>query len=510
MRVQLIALVFVVAGCASLTSPTGGPGAGDGGLPDGSLVVPDAGPPLFNLAPFVDGGTFTVNGTAVASIYWDGGVKTIVFPGTKDPRLTIMYPDKNHIDVKGDQNQDGVIDYTFTSVFDGKTLTETEQWDHTFGGVFDDVLQVAYTLGDAGHLQMTQSEMQLIDPDGGYALPDAGGSWVTTGSSQGTAAQGQACEPPVDTCAGFDGLPVNPPQAVQLAHHPNMAVPVNSVGACPAAETVDIAITANDSLDELYLCLAGEVSAKVTVPGDEFNFIAWAKLLVAEASLVSTNTHLYIDCNDTCDCTLAATLAYGCWSQGGVFPGQNIAINLRSPTVNPMSFTLSDAQLSETLTHEFLHFAGYLHVPEPGGSPEDHDLVYSCGRYCNLCQSHVTAGGANTPQSFHEDCATCADDEHRYLCGVLAIGPAVSPQVCASHQNGCDPACDMCGQAVYLDCNYERDTNLNAQESANGGEFCCEDSSCSNDDLPSCSGLAYVGEYDGCNNYPVGICASGH
>jgi hypothetical protein len=365
-RGSLIALAFALAGCSALVSPTGGSDGGlpDSGLPDGSFVVPDAGPPLFDLQPFVDGGTFSVNGTAVATIFWDAGVKVIAFPGPDGGRrLTIRYPDKNHIDVKGDQNGDGVIDYTFTSVFDGTTLTETEQWDHTFGGVFDDVLQVAYTLDDGG-LEMNESEMQLIDGDGGFALPDAGGSWVTTASFQGTAIQGQSYgDEPIPSCAGFDGLPANPPQAVPLSHHPNMAVPVNTYGACPAAETVDLAIAANDALDALYLCLAGELGG--TKSGDEFNFIAWAKLLVAEVTLLSTNTHLYLYCNDTCSGTLAATLAYGCWSQGGVFPGLNTGINLRSQTVDPLPFTLTAAQISETLIHEILHFGGYPGGPRP-------------------------------------------------------------------------------------------------------------------------------------------------
>ena len=124
-----------------------------------------------------------------------------------------------------------------------------------------------------------------------------------------------------------------------------MAVAMNYAGACPAADAEHLAIAMEVWLDQLYDCLnAGEGTH------DAFNFLAWAKLLVAETMLSWKDTHLYVYCNDTCDGTLAATEAYGSWSQGPM-PGQSIAINLRSPAGSPPSFTLSDNQLSETLTH---------------------------------------------------------------------------------------------------------------------------------------------------------------
>ncbi len=501
-RHSRVALVLALVGCTAPVSPVGGPGAGDGGLADGSVVlIFDAGPPLYDFTPFFDGGTFSIGGQPVATIYWDGGVKTIVFPGSVDPLLTILYPDRNHISVTGDQNQDGVIDYQFSSVLNGATLTENEQWDRTFGGVFDDMSQRILSPGDAGYPILSETETQLIDADGGYALPDAGGSWVVTATYQGPAFQGQETDGEPDAgCAGFAGEPTNPPQAVPAPGHPGVAVPINVTGACPAASAQSIAIAAQVSLDQLYSCLNAHEDL------DAFNFLAWAKLLTAESMLAESQTHLYIFCNDTCDNTLAATLTYGCWSQGPI-PGLSTGMNLRSATVNPPSFTFTDDQLTETITHELLHFSGYTHNPYPAGTPAGHDLVYSCGRYCNSCRSCLTFGGSNTPQSFHQDCATCADDAHRYLCGVTASSDILGS--CGTHAQGCKPACDLCGIAVYRDCNNEIDTKINNGENANGGQYCCEDSSCGNNFIPPCDGLSYVGAYDGCSKFPVGICTTG-
>ena len=72
------------------------------------------------------------------------------------------------------------------------TLTETEQWDHNFDGVLDDAIQRTISQGDAGNFLLSTTELQLIDADGGYALPDAGGSWVVTQGYQGPALEGQS------------------------------------------------------------------------------------------------------------------------------------------------------------------------------------------------------------------------------------------------------------------------------------------------------------------------------
>lgn len=154
------------------------------------------------------------------------------------------------------------------------------------------------------------------------------------------------------------------------------------------------------------------------------------------------------------------------------------------------------------------HVAGITHNPMEEGNPPGHDIPYSCGRYCNLCQSHITYGGASAPQRFHQDCARCADDNHRYLCGVTASSDILSS--CGTKAQGCDPACDLCGIAVYRDCDNEVDTNINGMENANGGQYCCEDASCTNNSIPPCYALSYVGAYDGCSSFPAGICTSGH
>lgn len=353
MRRSLIALAFAFVGCSSLVSPTGGGGPGDGGLADGGVtpgLIFDAGPSLYDFAPFLDGGSFKINGQTIATIYWDAGVKTIVFPGPpgKGPMVTILYPDPNHIEVTGDQNSDGVIDYQFSSVIAGNTLTENEQWDHNFDGVFDDVSQRTVTPGDAGEEWLAETESQLIDADGGYELPDAGGSWVVTASYSGPGFNSQTDDddPIPPTCAGFAGLPENPTYSIPFGDHPTMRIPLGvgspgapAFGACPAAYAEHLAIAGSLALDQLYACV-GDANA----PGDAFNKLAWSKMLIAEQMLANSNTNLFIFCNLACPGKLAGTLVYGTWAQGRI-PGQkDWAINLSTTYAS-----WTDEQLGEIL-----------------------------------------------------------------------------------------------------------------------------------------------------------------
>ncbi len=492
-RRHVAALALLVASCTAPISPTGGTsgGGGDGGLGDGGLppgLTFDAGPPLYDYAPFKDGGIFKIDGQTVAIIYWDAGVKTVVFPGTKDPMLTILYPDSSHVQANGDQNQDGVIDYTYTSARSNSTLTETEQWDHNFDGVFDDITQRTTSPGDGG-LVVDETETELIDADGGYELPDAGGSWVVTASYQGSAVQFQCLESanPGYYCAGYDTLPTVIPQSVPAPGHPGLAVPINVPGACPAVDAQRFADDLRVSFEDLLAC-AGPGPTGV----ESFNYILWTKLLTAEAALYATNTKLYVFCNDTCDCTLGAALPYGCFSAGGA---QNIALNFRSQTVNPPTTPLTDEQLEEVTIHEFVHFAGFSHDPEPNGSPAYRDQAYSCGRYCNGCRSFITGGVANTAKSWHYDCAQCADDMHKYGCGLNYV---ITPGDGNLASTGCDAGeCGQCDGVTIFDCNSLVDPVLEPRGYLNG---CCE-SECA-----PCSAYSLINAHNNCTTMPAGIC----
>jgi hypothetical protein len=385
---------------------------------------------IANLAAMLDGGVTYVHGQPAFVTSYDGGVKTTIMVGGKnDPLFTIVWPDANHVNVTGDQNQDGVIDYRYQGSFDGTNYSETEYQDHDFDGVLE-AERTRTVVMDGGAYWLTETLYTLQGPDGGVLPVDAGGSYVATSSRAGPNYDMQTatgCElSPTPSC---DVFPPGTGNTVPVPEFPNIHVIENGLdGGCaeqlggrPLEEVL------HDALGDLIGCL-GSGTAE-----NHFNAKAFGQLM-EHLGNIDPNAPYDIACGLTCKGIIADTRIFTSWP----LPANGGCVDLYGTNLNPGLFEngglvsgdgTNTGQVMEAFGHELLHFSGFDHNPQPYGAPQGKDMIYACGRYCNLCQADLTGEivkqsvPVNSPQSFHDDCYLCADDTpaHKAQCGSQAI-----------------------------------------------------------------------------------------
>jgi hypothetical protein len=116
----------------------------------------------------------------------------------------------------------------------------------------------------------------------------------------------------------------------------------------------------------------------------------------------------------------------------------------------------------------------------------------------------VTAGGSNGALGFSWDCADCADDNRKDLCGYRIFGTDGDESVCDAAGEGTD--CTNCYIDQKMSCDAQSWTPL---PKADLSACCAGCSDCS----PGCvAGIADPTDgqqFDSCGYYPIGFCTSG-
>ncbi len=282
-------------------------------------------------------------------------------------------------------------------------------------------------------------------------------------------------------------------------------------GACTSAVADKVAHAIEAALEDIPLCYLG---ARPGSGGD----IATIQ-----------SSPLVIGCGNSCGDQLAST-------ELPQAPDTHRALGYLAMNLNP-SRVMDGSSLQwteEILLHELLHFAGHDHDPPPAGNPEGHDMVYGCGRYCvqgglaaaasgsvGGCQTPngaATVGWGNgtpSPAAFAFDCADCADDADRRLCGATYDVMDCSPGDCGfgNGNNSQCPQGTICCSWTALNCFGNqaaslgsRDDTLQPEKQSNCNQTQCDsEQPAPNCDVGNPQDLGGIGEFN-CTNFPVGWC----
>jgi hypothetical protein len=380
----------------------GSTSAGDGGPVDGAPIdaatstltvaglnslplTADEQAVLTGLATLATGGSFDLlgNGMPVITTTLTGtSVRTVIVNGANGPLITYTYsinPDR--LDISGDLNEDGTIDFTASSVHNADdTQNETFAWDTNFDGTED--FQIIRNFTSAS-LPLERQLMVLVQ-----TLTGTPAAFQTIAMRSGFArdALGDGiCEGQITRPSPSSGDHVIP-----LPGYPKVRINVNGEpGSCSLDQAARI-------LRALRADIAKELTCLNSVHPD------WGEALANSLA----NTSLDISCGDHCctpqGCSNANTTVPGSWQQA--VWGEQMSLNMMALS--------SDESLRENLMHELLHFSGIGHPDGPDGDG-GHDGVYSCGRYCDGC-THDTLGAGMDMQ----DCLSCASDlAHKAKCG---------------------------------------------------------------------------------------------
>jgi hypothetical protein len=406
--------------------------------------------------PLTQGGTKTWGQLTVETIFHTPSpevTRTVSIGGKL--LETYDYPNGDDSDVtgEGDINGDGTTDWLYTSKYDGTAIvTTTELSDTDFDGTYDRLDEWIVDVSKGVPFNKTETVSRYLNPDGTVAQGDSG-LWVQQWTSSG---------PAIANCGvleeGQDGFPdltnytgdyvkvggasgVTKIKIVHDNHYP---------GACNDEETGRLVAAIQASLEDIKDCLC-------TIP---LNAHLASKVLQAVQI-----RPLVIGCGNDCDGVAASTdLPYSTGSFVSTFAFiQTQTLGFQRLNVNK---AYVDNQriipIEGYILHELIHFSGVDHNPAPAGNPEGHDMVYGCGRYCvrgGLQGGHVAQGGCQlpnwttgwtdhndiSPAEYAFDCADCADDDHRFMCGVgLADITECSKDDCLINPSlvGCDDCCE--------------------------------------------------------------------
>lgn len=295
---------------------------------------------------------------------------TIYFGAPGKTRLTLVTRGDS-VDLQGDLNEDGTVDFKHTGKAEADTFTQTSTWDTDFDGTVDETLVMTFT--GAPPTLTARHERVVYDPETGERKRE-----VSERSDDGVQGSG----PAVNHLAGFptggDRMNLDPSRD-NIRVVPRDAATKNGCDEDQRRQLQDA--LANLELNQLD-CLGSANSAVAAAVREALN-----------------NRKIDIACAPSSD--------YGAADVGPMFGPTD---KIHRVNINPTTFPL--VSFHETFLHEIMHVAGYSHIDDKEEKAKT-DRTNTCASYCSGCNKD--AAPSATPGA---DCARCSEPGRKEVCGI--------------------------------------------------------------------------------------------
>lgn len=377
-------LVLCLAGCPG--SDPGGAAPAPGAAASGPATPAPSPSPNRGGAARAAGKTLLTGGDADfdgdgkldARTTIDGDTRTTVFYGEPGKVRLTLVARADHVDLQGDFNGDGTIDFKHTGETVAGVRTQRSTWDTDFDGVVDETETLTFTGAPGRGKPVTvtvRHERRVHDPETGETT-----TRVSERTGDGVAANGE-----VSHLAGFpeggERINLDPSRDNIRVVVQDAATP----GGCDEAQRRQLQ-DALMNLDRQIDCVA---TANTTA--------AAALRYAVEARSIDIA------------CAPSTTSDFGAADVGPMFHGPEREAAYRM-NIDPKTFAL--AGFSETFLHEFMHLSGYTHA-DPAEEAAKTDRVNSCASYCSGCIK------GNIPsETPGQDCARCSEPGRKEQCGI--------------------------------------------------------------------------------------------
>lgn len=358
----------------------------------------------------------------------DGDTRTTIYYGSPGKtRLTVVLrPDR--VELQGDFNEDGTIDFKHSGATVAGVRTQTSTWDTDFDGAVDETetLTITGELGRGQPVTVTARHERLVyDPTTGETTPQ-----ISERSDDGIYAHGG-----VDHLANF---PSNGNRVPLDAARGNIRVVEQSTATpngCSEAQQQKLA-AALGALDKQIACVA-----------------------TANTTAAAALRHAVDARNIEMAC--APSPDYGAADLGPLFG----AADTGTYRVNITPTTFDTPGFSETFLHELMHVSGYAHIDQKDEDGKN-DRVNTCASYCSGCIKDNRP--SETPG---QDCARCSEPGKKEQCGIRK-GKIRSSKCHRDHL----AACLQGDYKVAVDC----------KKCLRGGTRLCDDTPVGEDGMPLC------------------------
>jgi len=375
-------LVLCLAGCPGSAPDAAAPATPKSATPATTTPAPtaaSAGAARAAARTLRTGGDadFDGDGKLDATTTIDGETRTTIYYGSPGKaRLTVVVR-ADRVDLQGDFNEDGTVDFKHSGSTVGGVRTQTSTWDTDFDGAVDETetLTITGELGRGQPVTVTaRHERRVYDEATGEIT-----TRVSERSDNGIYAHGG-----VDHLAGF---PTGSDRLGLDLAHPNINVYEQSAGnpnGCNEEQQQQLR-DALAGLDKQIDCVA---SANTT----------------AAAAL----RHAVDSRNIDLGCVPSSS-NYGAADLGPLLGEPD---GDRTYRVNIAPTTFGTPGFSETFLHELMHVSGYAHLDADEEASKT-DRVNSCASHCSGCIKDNRP--SETPG---RDCARCSEPGKKEVCGI--------------------------------------------------------------------------------------------